>query len=172
MRATRASRPRLIGHAALGALVVTAVIGMGALYTGAPTPDLTEAARDTFTAAYLRALLDRHPGDVAARCRLAREQLALGRYQDAERTLAPLVAGGEGAVSMQPALLELEVAMGAWRAASKGTPLCARAGSAGACSRSAPRTAARSGGSSTSSWRLATSTAPSRSPSGSWPARP
>ena len=115
------NRPRLVGPASAVALVAATLAGLAALFfrAGDPGRGLAQSSPDSLAVAYLQAIAARHPGDVATRCRLARAQLALGWYQDAERTLAPLLRQGAGG---EPSLLAVDVAAAAWRAASPGSP--------------------------------------------------
>ncbi|HZA51604.1 MAG TPA: tetratricopeptide repeat protein, partial [Myxococcaceae bacterium] len=121
-------RARLIGPAPLAALVVVGLGGLAALHlrSRGPRAELAEPGRDPLTLAYLRAWVDRHPHDAAMRLRLGREQLALGRYDEAEQVLAGLLKPG-GEHLKAAARLAVEVAVGAWRAAPAGTPARAHA---------------------------------------------
>lgn len=113
---------RAIRPVTTAAFVVFASCGLVALRLGAAgqRPELVEPGRDPLTVAYLRAFVAGRPGDAAMRLRLAREQLALGSFADAEHTVAPLLAGD--AVSGEAVQLALEVSLAAWRAARAGTP--------------------------------------------------
>jgi tetratricopeptide (TPR) repeat protein len=97
------------------AVVATAFGGLGALHVVVRT-QVPEPGRDVLTLPYLRAWVDRRPHDEAMRLRLAREQLTLSRYKDAERTLAPLLQRGS-APPGEASRLQLEIAVAAWRAA-------------------------------------------------------
>lgn len=67
---------------------------------------------DALSLAYLRAFVSQNPADASRRVQLAREELALGLVAEAERTIAPLLAGG----GQEALRLGLEVSMAAWRA--------------------------------------------------------
>ena len=123
MSAENASRrARLIRPAPLGALVVVALGGLAVLQlrSRAARGELPQPGQDPLALAYLRAWVDRHPADVPMRVRLGREQLAVGRYADAEQTLAPLFERG-AEPTPDAAWLSLEIAVAVWRAAPPGT---------------------------------------------------
>ena len=112
-------RERLIGPLRSAALAAMSVGGLSALHlwVGDRSQLPANAIGDALAVALLRADVDRHPANVEMRCRLAREQLALGLHEDAERTLAPF----EESAQREVALLLLDVAVGAWRAAPLGS---------------------------------------------------
>lgn len=105
--------------ATTAAFVVAASCGLVALQLGAgrARPELAAPGRDPLAVAYLRAFVAGHPDDAAMRRRLVHEQLALGRFGDAQRTLGPLLAEG----SPGDVRLALEVSLATWRAARTGT---------------------------------------------------
>src|ERR1700694_1822708 len=98
-RARESRRARLIGPTRAAAFAASAVAGLGALHLWAGNPPAGGARQsgDALAVALFRAEIDRHPLDPGWRCRLAREQLALGLYADAEHTLSPLVREGSAA---------------------------------------------------------------------------
>src|SRR5919202_6140658 len=119
MRPSARNRGRVAGPVLTAAVVVFSSGSLGALRLWAGSA--ADAPRhDALALALLRADLQRNPDDASARVRLVREQLALGMYRDAEGTLVPLLAAGTP--SPATALLSLDVALAAWRAAPEGTP--------------------------------------------------
>jgi tetratricopeptide (TPR) repeat protein len=126
VRSPRARR-RLVPPAMTAVLVVAASCGLAVLQLGAggPRPDLVQPGRDPLALPYLRAFVSGQPGDAAMRLRLGREEVALGLLDDADRTLAPLLAGDRA--SSEAVALAFEVSLAAWRAARSGTPDRARA---------------------------------------------
>jgi tetratricopeptide (TPR) repeat protein len=123
MRARGGQRGR--GPVARPALTIAAVAfsagSLGALHLWAGQPGGASAPPDALGLALLRADLERSPEDGSLRLRLTREQLALGMYPDAERTLAPLLGVGDQ-VPPAAALLSIDVGMSAWRAVAPGLP--------------------------------------------------
>ncbi|HYY51301.1 MAG TPA: tetratricopeptide repeat protein, partial [Myxococcales bacterium] len=114
MRRPAQRRHRLAGPVLTGALVVCSLGSLGALHLWAREPGKAENAADALGLALLRADLERNPDNATLRLKLTREQIALGMYEDAERTLAPLY--GRERATTEVALLSLDVALGAWRA--------------------------------------------------------
>jgi tetratricopeptide (TPR) repeat protein len=104
------------------ALAASTMVGLGALHRWAGNPRAGGArpSGDALAVALFRAEIDRHPRAVSWRCRLAREQLALGQYSEAELTLSPVLPEGS-APAPEAALLSLEIAAAAWRATPPGS---------------------------------------------------
>jgi len=122
MRASRStSGRRLVPPAIMVALVVAVLGGLAVLHVraGGPRPELVPPGQDPLTLVYLRASVARHPEDRALRLRLGREELALGRLDDADRTLGALAAGDHA--SDEVAALSLDVTLAVWRATGAGT---------------------------------------------------
>jgi hypothetical protein len=120
---------RLIGGAPAAALVVMAIVGLWGLRVWArnAAQDPSPAKTDVLELALLRAEAERHPSDARLRLRLAREQLSLGLFDEAERSLdfKPAPAAKS---STEAARLSVEVAVGAWRAMEPGSPERGKAG--------------------------------------------
>ena len=55
--------------------------------------ELSPAKNDTLALALLRAEVERHPENINLRFRLAREQLSLGLFEEAERSLETAPSG-------------------------------------------------------------------------------
>ncbi|HEY6173954.1 MAG TPA: tetratricopeptide repeat protein, partial [Kofleriaceae bacterium] len=122
MRASRStSGRRLVPPAIMVALVVAVLGGLAVLHVraGGPRPELVPPGQDPLTLVYLRASVARHPEDRALRLRLGREELALGRLDEADRTLGALAAGDHA--SDEVAALSLDVTLAVWRATGAGT---------------------------------------------------
>jgi hypothetical protein len=113
---------RILSPAAIAVFGVVASCGLAALRlgAGAPRPELVEPGRDPLTVAYLRAFVAGHPDDAAMRVRLGREELALGRLREADRTLTSLPA--DSREPEEVVQLSLECSLAIWRAAPAGTP--------------------------------------------------
>lgn len=114
-------RRRLAGPALTAAGVALSIASLGALHLWAGQPGAAQRTSDALAMALLRAELERDPADVHLRLRLVRQQLALGMYRDAERTLVPLYGAGVVAPP-ESALLSLDAALGIWRAIPPGLP--------------------------------------------------
>jgi tetratricopeptide (TPR) repeat protein len=104
------------------ALAASTMVGLGALHrwAGNPRAGGAQPSGDALAVALFRAEIDRDPRAVGWRCRLAREQLALGQYSEAELTLSPVLREGS-APAPEAALLSLEIAAAAWRATPPGS---------------------------------------------------
>jgi tetratricopeptide (TPR) repeat protein len=120
-RAKQRGRGKLAGPALTIAVVVFSIASLGALHLWAGGPGSARISGDALALALLRADVDRRPQDSQRRLRLIREQLALGLFGDAERTLGPLV-GAESASAREAALLSLDIAVGSWRATAPALP--------------------------------------------------
>src|SRR5262249_36539464 len=118
-RRERADR-RVLSPAAIAVFGVVASCGLAVLRleARAPRPELVQPGRDPLAIAYLHAFVAGHPDGAALRLRLSREEPALGRLREAERTLTPLLADG---ASDEVAQVSLECALAIWRAAPVGT---------------------------------------------------
>src|SRR4051812_41811641 len=113
-----ASKGRKLAPPALTfAMLMLSLAGLAALQLWAGD-GAARHPEDALGLALLRADVDRQPDDARARCRLAREELALGLHADAERTLAPFLEGTSAPPEVR--LLALEAALGVWRAAGAG----------------------------------------------------
>jgi tetratricopeptide (TPR) repeat protein len=120
MRFANEHRKRRLAPPALTfALAILSLGGLAALHRWAGDCAARRAGGDALDLALLRAEVDRQPHDVRARCRLGREELALGLHRDAERTLAPLLQGTSAPLEVR--LLALDAALGLWRAAAAGS---------------------------------------------------
>ena len=103
------ARPRVIQPGVLGLLA----IAVGALLTVLfPGLDFGNAkyvgSPNELSIAYLQQVLRTHPGERPARLLLARQQLALGHWDAAEKSLCLLTGGGDGiAAQAEMELLEL-----------------------------------------------------------------
>ena len=120
---------RLIGRAPAAALVAIALAGLWGLrvWADAAARDVSPAKTDVLALALLRAEVERDPADASLRVRLAREQLSLGMFEDAERSVeaTPRAAGKSSA---DVARLSTEVAIAAWRATPPGSVARRKAG--------------------------------------------
>src|SRR5439155_13771366 len=94
---------------------------LGGLHLWAGEADSAPGPADALGLALLRADLELNPDDATLRMRLTREQLALGMYRDAERTLVPLFGAGT-AMAPEAALLSVDVKLAAWRAIAPELP--------------------------------------------------
>jgi tetratricopeptide (TPR) repeat protein len=120
-RPKQRGRRRVAGPALTAAVIAVSIGSLGGLHLWAGEADGVPGHADALGLALLRANLERNPGDSSLRLRLTREQLALGMYRDAERTLVPLFGAGS-AMGLEAALLSVDVAMAAWRAVAPGLP--------------------------------------------------
>ena len=113
---------RLIGGASAAALVALSLVGLGGLRVWArdAARELSPAKSDTLALALLRAEVERHPENVNLRFRLAREQLSLGLFEEAERSLETAPSGAATG-STEALALSVEVAVGEWRATPPGS---------------------------------------------------
>lgn len=107
-------RPRLITPQGVAAVAFTVAASLALLFPGLDFGHPAFLAHpDELSIAYLNQVLQQRPGDRAARLLLARQQLALGKWADAEANLRRLLreapAGADVVTSRaQLALVELE----------------------------------------------------------------
>ena len=120
-RPKQRGRRRVAGPALTAAVVVVSIGSLGGLHLWAGEADSASGPADALGLALLRADLELNPDDATLRMRLTREQLALGMYRDAERTLVPLFGAGT-AMAPEAALLSVDVKLAAWRAIAPELP--------------------------------------------------
>src|SRR3982751_1075456 len=111
--APAARRPRLITPHGLIAVAVTVAASLAVLFPGLDFGHPKFLAHpDELAIAYLNQLLRQRPEDRPARLLLARQELALGKWTEAEANLQRL-AGGDDAIAWRArlALAELERTM-------------------------------------------------------------
>ena len=120
-RPKQRGRRRVAGPALTAAVVVVSIGSLGGLHLWAGEADSAPGPADALGLALLRADLELNPDDATLRMRLTREQLALGMYRDAERTLVPLFGAGT-AMAPEAALLSVDVKLAAWRAIAPELP--------------------------------------------------
>ncbi len=120
MRASRATERALLSPAAL--LLLVLVVG-GALYLLRPkaTELVASDSVDEVGLVYLRAEVEKRPGDAQARLGLAQALRGVGHEEEALQVLAPLVRQ-EGEPGEQARALALELKLSLWRQISPEQP--------------------------------------------------
>jgi tetratricopeptide (TPR) repeat protein len=121
LRRAKRGRGKLAGPALTAAVIAISSGSLGALHLWAGESGGARVGGDALALALLRADVERRPEDAEPRFRLIREQLALGLYRDAERTLGPLVRE-RSVPGRETVLLSLDVALGVWRSSAPGMP--------------------------------------------------
>ena len=115
-------RPRLITPAGLIVVAVTVAVSLAVLFPGLDFGHPKFLAHpDELAIAYLNQLLRQRPEDRSARLLLARQELALGKWTEAEANLQRL-AGGDDAIAWRARLALAETERGLVDALPVGEP--------------------------------------------------